>query len=167
MAESFFNLVYFFIQWPPGVGLCIGLLGFVAVVVSFRLEIGMRPWEKKFWIVLSFVLLMAEAYAIQKKEDNDRTSQIAETVAEDNRFRGILQDNQRDFDATVSRLDTVAGLAKNAVNTVTGGSSFCYIIFPQYSPTDTRVEVFSRGSYPLYDAVVTITDIGVPMPSAV
>jgi hypothetical protein len=52
MAEAFFNLVYFFIQWPPSVGLCIGLLGFVAVAISYRLESGMKPLEKKLWLII-------------------------------------------------------------------------------------------------------------------
>lgn len=94
----------------------------------------MKPWEKKAWIFVTFVLLMAEAYALQSKEDADRLAIVEAQSREDQKFAEVLLANQLQFEETVRDVGKVfdktkvaADTATEAVNTITGGKGWAYI----------------------------------------
>jgi hypothetical protein len=123
MRSGMYDMVWTVFHWPPSVGLCIGILGFLAVVVSFRLEV-MKPPEKTFWIFVTFVLLLAEVYAIQSKEASDRADAIEAQVQSNDRFAEVLRQSQDDFDATMGRIESVITKEDRTLLQTMGGDAF-------------------------------------------
>jgi hypothetical protein len=140
----------------------------------------MKPLEKKLWIIGTFVLLMAEAYAIQSKEDSDRRDSIEAQVHEDDRFAEILRQNQEefqqdqeDFRSTIGRVEGVSRVQTENMNQVTGGDSYpLYTASPIMSPMTAQnyknyqpkiegwqISLLNNGRYTLYDLTGAIHDM--------
>jgi hypothetical protein len=56
-------------HWPFCPGVFIGILGFVAVVVTFRLTPDTKKGEKVFWVILCFGLMWGEIWMMSKDRD--------------------------------------------------------------------------------------------------
>ncbi len=161
------DIFRFVVHWPPNVGICIALLALVAVVMTTRGEDITRA-EKIAWVVCSFLLLIGEIYAMKTKVISDANDALAARVAQDDHFGAILAQNQKDFDATVARLDSVAALAERSLMSAVGGDSFCYTEFSYFTPFDgLHPLTVALGDYPLYDVVVRIVDLAFPFPKAI
>jgi hypothetical protein len=60
-----YDIVDFLFHWPPNVGFCIALIGVVAIIMTTRADLPLSKREKIIWIIVSFVLLLGEVYAMQ------------------------------------------------------------------------------------------------------
>jgi hypothetical protein len=143
-----------FSSWHPWPGLFIAILGFVGVLVPFFRDlskIGRR--ERALWTAVMFTLVTLEIRSLKlaandfendRKEQNSRFGQIADGL------QTTIRNNQTQFDATMQGMRTLAALASDNVKTVTGGDSFCYMVFNGDSDVPVIVHV---GKYPLYGVV--------------
>lgn len=57
------------------------------------------------------------------------------------------------------RSDKIAELSQNALNSVTGGDSFCYVHFMDFQPGNGQILVVHKGDYPIYDVEARIVDL--------
>lgn len=55
--------------------------------------------------------------------------------------------------------DEVAELNKTIAASITGGDSFCYVLFTMTGSTGARVTIFHQGTFPLYDVNIRIVDL--------
>ena len=161
MSNWLYDLFVTLWHFPPEVGVCIGILALVAVVMTARGE-KMTTKETIVWVLVSFGLMLGEVYAIHHKDASDNQAMIESRAAEDSRFANVLMQNQREFEATVHGFDITVGelhgpgrAAEAAINTSTGGDSYCFV--DRVSP-DGGVTIIKTGKFPLYDVQMTISD---------
>jgi hypothetical protein len=159
------------VPWHLSVGVGIGILGFVGVIVPLiREKVG--PREKALWTVVLLALLLIEIRSIHLDQVQHDREQALATCQQLHSFQGIattlskaIDQNQKEFESTVSHLDAVAGLTQRSVSSIVGGNSFCYTEFLYYTPYDgLHPLTIAHGKYPLYDVNVRIVDLAVPFP---
>lgn len=90
----FAAILIFLFTSPQPPGYAIGLLGFLAILMTFRKDPG--TWEKVMWIGGTFFLMVAELFAI----GHDRKEQ-------DIRHHAELMHQQQLFDASIARLTII------------------------------------------------------------
>jgi hypothetical protein len=73
-------------------------------------------------------------------------------------FWAAVQQNSFERELRV-RSDKIAELSQNALHSVTGGDSFCYIHFMDIAPGVGKIIVVHNGSYPIYDVEARIVDL--------
>jgi hypothetical protein len=71
-----------------------------------------------------FVFLFIEVRAIDKDRRESNTAQLAAQRDQNRKFSEILKNNQTEFDATMKRMEGLAKLSKESVDSVTGGRDF-------------------------------------------
>jgi hypothetical protein len=132
----------YWIQVPPSPGIAVAVLGLVAVVMTIRAEEKWGRSERIAWLVLALGLMVVEIQAIQRDHERQVAIEVQSRKDENERFAGVLKDNRDRFDATMGKLGTntekLEGLAKTQekINTlarknlesITGGSSFAYVL---------------------------------------
>jgi hypothetical protein len=136
----FVFLIFFWVYWqhlelkPFPIGLAIAALGLAAVVMTVRVEHKWSTKEQAFWIVLATVLFFLESRTLfQDRDEQDALrseQQAAQTMQFDRvltqnrvQFKKIVEDNKKVFEETKQAADT----AEDAVNTITGGKTYCYV----------------------------------------
>jgi len=62
-------------HWPLCPGVLIGVLAFVAVIVTFRLRPETTRGEKVFWTVVCFSLMLGELWMMSRDRDAHDTEQ--------------------------------------------------------------------------------------------
>jgi hypothetical protein len=107
MFDWFYDLVDVLKQFPPAVGVCIGVLAMVAVLMTARGE-KMKTKETVLWVLVSFGLMLGEVYAIHHKDATDNRSAIEARIAEDDRFGAILHNTETEIDTTIAGFDATA-----------------------------------------------------------
>ena len=157
--------VYFHAWSPAPVGIAIGCLGVAAVIISVRAD-HIKLAEKLVWTVLAFVLFAVEIAAIYRDRDAHDQEQATERV----RFEKTLADNQNHFNQTLGEMKQLAGLSREAitlsskaVQQLTGGGQFCYLLpIASLGTADGKawfqMAVFNSGPLPLPVCHVDIHD---------
>jgi hypothetical protein len=138
---------------PPG--LAIAALGAAAIIMTVRAE-HFTKTEQVVWVFIGFVLFLVEARAIyQDRSEHDAIARI-ESAKQHAEFESVLNQNQREFDATMKRVGQVfektteaANASTRAADSVTGGDSFAYVDFS--SGLNTSEKIVKIGDPPLYD----------------
>jgi hypothetical protein len=162
LLASWFCISRIFHFPHPPVGLYIGVLAFVAGIVTVWAP--EHPWAKAAWLLVFGGFLVLEISTLYLQRAEDQTTAETNRRNEDDRIAKILAQNEQEFSATLSRLTDVSVLAKRSINNITGGDGFCYIIFEQRSLEERRPIpwVSAIGNYPIYDIQVRITDVDNP-----
>ena len=114
-----------FASLHPPVGVFIALLALLGVLVPLiRERIGKR--EKALWTIVMFVLVGLELRSISL----DHIEQLEARKKEDDRFRQIadgvkktVTTGQKQFEATMTRMEHLSSLQKSNIDAVTGGTA--------------------------------------------
>lgn len=158
----------------PAPGYAIGALAVVAGIMSVR-EIKIAG--KISWVVLLVCLLITEFRAIDKDRADNQSQQKTFFAEQREGFHQIEEQANKDFSVTAKGLEGIIGedqkhfdktakLVDEAINTETGGDSFCYIDFSRPYPfvgTSTpaiasSMIVHKVGKYPVYGVGIRILD---------
>jgi hypothetical protein len=140
----------------PVPGYAIGVLALLAAVMSVHIEVGMAWWQKALWMLLMGGFLFLEFRAINKDREDYTAAEKARRDEERKQFQGIadgisvtIENSNRQF------AETMSGIKQN-INTITGGKSFCYLMFADNGTLPTFVH---SGNYPLTGVSVRIVDM--------
>jgi hypothetical protein len=154
-------------QWHPPVGVFIAILAVLGVLVPwFRGGDALGRKEKALWTILMFVLVLLEIHSIYSDQaEHDREQALArcqQLVSFQAIAKGIdqaIQSSQQQFSATMARSDSILRSQNEALNTATGGDSFCYIDLLAGSPDGGMPIAVQHGKYPLYDVTAQIVNL--------
>jgi hypothetical protein len=151
--------------WHLPVGLFIAMAGMIGISVPFISE-DMGKREKWWWTFLVVLLTCSELRMIVISDrDNSAERGHAECVQLQS-FKEIattlgdsIKNNQDHFDKTIQKVD-------DAINTETGGTTFCYVDFDKPGPrvgtsspdNISWVSIHRVGKYPLYSVSIWIID---------
>lgn len=157
----FFIIVWVLVRWySPAPGIAVALLGLAAVLMAVRQSVCTKI-EQPIWIVIALLLCIVEIRAIDK--DRARAEQEYETAraAEEQDFKRVLQQNQKEFVQTLGKLNGLADLSIDSLDQVTGGNSYPYIEPSEYvaKKGETYIDNFGLqifGKFPLHDVSVSI-----------
>jgi hypothetical protein len=188
-AVLFCGLSILFIWWIPYCRLPLPgwASGVIAVIGSLTSVMILGPWQKALYLFLIAGFLSTEFRAIRKdhKETADQQAQLFEEQKRG--FEPVSGQAARNFNSTIGRLQGATGkldgllnttqsvatletqnLSKvgEAINTVTGGDTFCYVDFDEPHPrlgtsfpdNISSVGVHKVGPYPLYGISVLVVD---------
>jgi len=160
-------------EYHVPVGIYIGIMGLLAAAVTLRDKPSI--WEKAVWILILTCMMAAEirnlyvADAEQAKKFDTIQQRLDATKAGldktviglssaadslkgiSGEITGAAKQSQVQFNGTMSQM-------RKAVDTETGGNSFCYLM--SLVPTESEVEpiLLMVGNYSLYDVGVRVTD---------
>ena len=163
------EIVHHWWSWHPPVGVFIGILGLLSVLVPlFRSWNTISRAEKAIWTGAMFLLLLLELRTIYLDRSDHDAEQAKARCEQLMQFRSIagqlttaIRENQRHFDQTLTKVN-------DAINTETGGDSYCYI---EFSATDIAIDghklpyfyaipyLNKVGRYPVRDIVATVEDV--------
>ena len=162
-----FCVILFPVSLSPGWSVTI--LGAAALAMAIR---GVKPdrvtfLEQVIWIIIAVFLCSSELYAVHRAdierdevEASIRSQDFMIHQAELRSFQRLI----RAGDKLLSQEQLTSNLTRNAMASITGGTSFCYMVFEQRSLDELRPIpwVTAVGRYPLYDLEVRITDADNP-----
>ena len=152
---------------PPYPGLAIGFLAFTAVIMTVRAEYFTKT-EQAAWVIIAFVLFGIESKSIYQDRNENQTQQQEDRRIQQTQFAEVLRQNEREFSKTMdanrkilAKTEQAADTATEAVDTMSGGNSFCYVEIGRSS--DPRVRevlpvVVVVGKYPLSDVTMRVVD---------
>jgi len=147
----------------PSPGFAIGVLAVIAAVMSVHTD--MRGWQRVTWILLIGAFLAIEFRAITKDRVDAALADAQKRVAENSQFLTIvrelsdsIQQNQEQFQATMSGLNTTVDRVGDSIKTQTGGDSFAYVTFTPEPNQQFMIAITSHGKYPLHEVRVTMMD---------
>ncbi len=128
-------------------------------------------WEKSHvvakmcWIGMIFIFLSVEYRAIDHEQVRAERDKEAALRAQEQGFETILSQNQADFDNTLKEMKGLGDLSKTAISTstlalnqITGGGQYCYLMALPDGPGKVVTVVMNSGPYPLERCFVRITD---------
>jgi hypothetical protein len=159
--------VHFLKPPHPPIGSYIGSLALlVAVVTIWPPE---SNWSKAAWLMVFFALTGLEISTLYQDRTENQEQQAKARRDEDDRFDGILKQNDNQFKATISEFtniekgtERVAALSENNLKNVTGGNSFAYLIPQIDNSPAVRFALYNRGDAILTGVTVSITRTGGP-----
>jgi hypothetical protein len=116
--------------------IAIGFLGVVAVVMTIRAD-RFTTVERMAYALIAVALFVIETRAVYRDRDEHDKQQSETRSREAQNFREIadglkatLQQNQKQFEATMRRSDAIVGGVADSTKTQTGGDSFAFIYCP-------------------------------------
>ena len=163
-------------HWHPAVGYCVALLGVVGVLVPWLMGEKMGTKQKVLWATVMIVLTGFELWAI-KGDGKERDAEQAFTRCEEqNRFEGIVNNlnkgiavSKTQYDSTITHVDgvlkttqTVASLAKENLEDVTGGDTYAYVVPEVFGVNDKKelpFHIYSKGKNILTGVSVRFIDL--------
>ncbi len=151
---------------PPS-GVYIAIMAVAASVVTPRSPKNL--WEKTVWIAIFFVLSGLEIQNLYRdraeqnqEQRNARREERDAFQAIANRLTAEMAANQRQFEASLAKLNSIASLTIESNNSAIGGDSYCYFDFLgtiEPSRISNRPVFIHLGKYPLYDVDIRIADL--------
>jgi hypothetical protein len=152
----------------PPVGMYIGVLAFVAAIVTIWPP--ERPWSKALWILVFGALLVLEITTLYQQRHDDEVTTDTNRKDENDRLAKILDQNQADFAATMSGMESVLSKQDKTLLQTMGGPAFPLFlpVYPAVSspsgvvlPVNVINSVNTRGApqrpLPLVDVSVDIS----------
>ena len=148
--------------YPPIPTVAIGFVGVVAAIMAIRAD-KFSPVERVMWVVICFSLFVVEMKAIyrDRKEFADRQAELRREEKKD--FESVLQQNQRHFDETLSKMEGIAKLSSGALvlsnkalNQITGGGQFCWLMAVPLGEEQFPLAAMNSGNLPLERCRVVI-----------
>lgn len=136
------------------------VLGLIAIVMSIRAEDKWGHYERAGWFLFAALLVAAEIQAgITDRNQHDAYERSVRD-SQNKQFQAILDQNQRDFSATLRKMQAEIDLSsknmklsQNALQQITGGGSYCYLMATVSVATNTgtswELAVMNAGEYPL------------------
>ena len=110
-----------FAVYPP-IGAYIAILAFLGIVITIWAP--EKSWNKVAWLLVFFGVLLLEINNLYHERDENQREQLLAKKQEDDRFAGILSQNQKEFGATMERMQKLTELSAENINEVTGGGKF-------------------------------------------
>ena len=157
------GFVFFLKPARPPIGSYIASLALLAVVVTIWPP--ESNWSKAAWLAVFFALTGLEICTLYRERSDNQAQQAQSRIDEDNRFAGILEQSQKQFDATMAKtgtiLDetqTVARLAENSLDNLTGGDSVAYIAPQAVQNGRVPLVIVNAGRYPLTGVTIIVMD---------
>lgn len=162
------------VLWHLSIGVCIGVLGFFGIVVPLtRAQIGKSA--KIVWVVVFTILLILEVISIHLEDIKQKREQAFVTCEELRSFKGITEKldsattaSKVQYDSTISEVNgvlattqSVATLAKEGVNNMTGGNSWGSVMAIPFSdaPNSLYLLVINNGKkYALHGVRLVIAN---------
>lgn len=146
---------------PPGTYIAaLGLLAFFVVFWPPN-----KPWIKAGFLLVFLLLTGAEIHNLYRDRDERDMEQGIARKEEREAFKSIADNlttsitkNQEAFEATMDRMTGLAALAKDNINEVTGGDSFCFVDMGEI-PEGLIAHLVQKGKYPVFDVRLNITDL--------
>lgn len=151
-------------QFAPG--WAVAILAVVAVVMTVRADHYTKT-EQVIWVLVALSLMVVEIRAITRDRNVAETQRrVFEQQLQDrfqqtaNSLGAVIRESDAHFDATIGKIG-------QAINTETGGDTFCYLdmtfspIWENGKETTRgylRLEAVRVGKYPLRDVSITIDD---------
>jgi hypothetical protein len=140
----------------PSPGKAVAALALAAAVMTLRQDLS--GFEKLSWMVALFAFLYVEIRAIdQDRADSDRKL-IQAKKDEDASFATILSQNQAAFNATMSKMQSLADMSRESVDSMTGGDSY-----PSISSADAfdgaqgrPLLILVHGKHDLVDVAMSV-----------
>ncbi len=160
------GIQYRFTLFPP-IGVYIAIVAVVAIMVT--LWPPENRWSKAAWIAIFFALGFLEINNLYR--DRAQHDQEQEKVRREEReaFQAIangitteIQTSQKQFDASVAKLNSISSLTVESNNSATGGDSYCYLAFLgmiELPKISNQFVIINLGKYPLYDIDIRIVDL--------
>jgi hypothetical protein len=163
-------------------GVVIGVMGAGSTVLAF---LEMNRLQKVLAAAGILILLLLEMRNIRQDHDESERQFHEQRENDESSFKKILKDNQAEFEQVMGqfrnlgtlstmnltqsnealdRLNGVSQLARQSVNSITGGDGFCYALFHgkgEYTSDSVLVgspTYVNAGDYPLYDLRVRFFD---------
>jgi hypothetical protein len=158
---------------PHSIGWSIGMLTLVAATASIRLamKLGMKGPEMAGWLTVFLFFTLLELSAIKRNDQqniDDRNAQNAHFKDIADELTQSLKTSREQYDSTISRVDgvlkttrSVASLAKENLENVTGGDTYAYVVPNGYGVPSDQIsfDVCSKGRYILTGVSVKFVDI--------
>lgn len=150
---------------PQSPGVSIGLLALAAGIMSVRPK--MHTAEKMTWVVFLIVFAILEIHAINKSDEYNRTTREQQNSQFAEIARGLQQSiitSKQQYESTIGQVqgvlqttESVASLARDNLNNVTGGHSYAYLVpEPVEGATGYSVNLFNNGDEVLTGLTVRI-----------
>jgi len=159
----FVLFVSYWILRPPPSEIAAAVFGLAAVFMALRTDAKWSRTEKVGWIIIVMILAMAWIRAVQHERDQHDSEQATLRADQDKHFEGMLAQNQRDFDATISRIqgllakeEAIAKTAKQSLDQITGGGQFCYLRVEEKVQGGYLLMPMNSGPIPLAQCYVAI-----------
>jgi len=149
---------------PAVPGIAVAFLALVAVAMALRAEENWSRTERLFWLGLAICLMVVEIRAIKGDRERQDAVEAQNRRNENARFEGILKDNREKFQATIAEVgrtfdktEQAADTARDAVNNITGGKTYCYA---EAAPHGTNFWFFviAIGAHPLHEIHAELID---------
>ena len=153
-------------SWHPSVGVWIGILGLLGVVVPLIRDLAkIGKGEKAAWTLVMFALLLLEIKSVyQDRSEHDReqaqarSEQLSEFGKIADGINKTIDASKQQFEATMTRSDTIVSGVSNSIKTQTGGDSFAFVTFTPEPNQQFLIAITSHGKYPLREVNVTLMD---------
>jgi hypothetical protein len=161
VAASWAVCLHFFKPPLPPIGTYVAILAFAAAAVTIwpPEESG---WSKATWVILFATLMAFEVHNLYRDRTQHDREQNEARQREDDRFAGILKQNQAEFEATMGESRRLSQLSEKSLNNITGGTSYAYLT-PQVSDpsplSSIPLAIHNYGSAILTGVTVRIEDV--------
>jgi len=118
--------------------------------------------EKCVWVLIAISLVVVELRAIESDRQKFSNEQTQIRKNENDKFAAILSQNQKDFSATIGKIETLLQASEEAINSTIGGDSYCRVEFEHMSPDQNKLTpwALNMGQFPLYGVSVRVVDVG-------
>lgn len=167
----FVTIVSYWILRPLSSGVAAAVSGLAAALMAVRAEKWGRI-EKIGWILIVTILVMVAIRSVQRERDQHDSEQVAIRLGQDKHFEAVLALNQRDFDATMTRITSlliketeIAETTHESLEQITGGRQFCYLTVLDVLQSGYSLAPVNSGPIPLtqcYVAIHSNLDPGTP-----
>ncbi len=126
------SVLYFNPPSPP-IGVYMGGLACLAAIVTIWPP--QSSWSKAAWMLVFFAMFGLEIHTLYKDRETNQSQQRAARKESNDAFKSIadglkiaITENQRAFDATMSRMKGLGEISAENLAQQTGGKTFCFYL---------------------------------------
>ena len=151
-------------KWLLTAAIVQALLAILGVFVTLKEEWAKRRQWPVFsvFVVLGVVGLLASVeQGGESSRANDKLAASVQDLGQATREIGRVTSLNTDLQTKLlAQEETISGLAKRGIGSVTGGNSFCYLKLLSRDTQDGSFVLLSEGEFPLYEISIQAVDVG-------